>query len=114
MANIPGKPFGDVLGEIENGQLLNELTEAVYNMIAAVMDVRKPGTLKLSLKFSPTGKGTVNVDASFDTKEPEHDRPSTTFFVGKDFSLLRTDPSQPRLPLHAVERPDNEPVRVKA
>lgn len=113
MANIPGKPFGDVLGEIENGQLLNELTEAVYNMIAAVMDVRKAGTLKLALKFSPTGKGTVNVDAAFDAKLPEHDRATTTFFVGKDFSLQRSDPSQPRLPLREVERADNEPVRVK-
>lgn len=112
MANIPGKPFGDVLGEVENGQLLNELTEAVYNIIAAVMETRKPGSLTLKMKFTPTGKGTVNVDAAFDSKEPEHDRPTTTFFVGNDFSLQRNDPSQPRLPLREVATPDNEPVRV--
>lgn len=107
-----GKPFSDVLREIENGQLLNELTEATYNMIAAVMDTRKPGKLKVEIKFTPTGKGTVNVDADFDSKEPEHDRPSTTFFVGKDFSLVRSDPNQPRLPLREVDTPDNEPVKV--
>ncbi len=114
MANIPGKPFSDLLGEIENGQLLNELTEAVYAMIASVMETRKAGKLKLVVQFTPTGKGTVNVDASFDVKEPEHDRSTTTFFVGKDYSLQRSDPNQPRLPLREVERPANEPVRVKA
>jgi hypothetical protein len=110
--NIPGKPFSDVLGEIENGALLHELTEAVYNVIAAVMDTRKPGRIKLALEFSPTGKGTVNVDAKFDAVEPEHDRPTTTFFVGNDFSLQRNDPRQPRLPLREVGDIDNEPIEV--
>lgn len=112
MGNIPGKPFSDVLGEVENGQLLNELTENVYNIIAAVMETRKQGSLTLAMTFTPTGKGTVNVDAKFKAKEPEHDRPTTTFFVGKDFSLQRSDPNQPRLPLREVEMPNNEPVRV--
>lgn len=107
-----GKPFSDILGEVENGQFLGEITAAVYAIIAKVMDTRKPGKLKVSMTFTPTGKGTVNVDAEFDAKEPEHDRPTTTFFVGKDFSLQRNDPNQPRLPLREVERPDNEPVKV--
>lgn len=112
MSNFPGKPFSDTLREIEGGQFLNELTEATYNMIAAVMETRKAGKLKVEIKFTPTGKGTVNVDADFEAKEPEHDRPSTTFFVGKDFSLVRSDPNQPRLPLREVDTPDNEPVKV--
>jgi hypothetical protein len=43
---------------------------------------------------------------------PEHDRPTTTFFVGKDYSLQRNDPAQPRLPLREVEVPNNDPVKV--
>lgn len=113
MGNIPGKPLTDVLGEIENGTFLHEVTEATYNIIAAVMETRKAGSLKLALKFTPTGKGTVNVDATFDSSEPEHDRPTTTFFVGKDLSLQRHDPNQPRLPLREVDTPNNEPVRVE-
>ncbi len=108
MGNIPGKPFSDVLGEIENGALLMELTQATYDMIAKVMDTRKAGTIKLTLKFAPTGRGTVNVDANFDANEPEHDRPTTTFFVGSDLSLQRNDPNQPRLPLREVV--DNDGV----
>jgi len=100
--NIPGKPFTDLLGEIEDGALLHDLTEQVYNLIAAVMDTRKPGKIKLVLDIAPTGKGTVNIDAKYDVSEPEHDRPTTTFFVGKDLSLQRNDPNQPRLPLREV------------
>jgi hypothetical protein len=112
MANIKGKPFTDILGEAENGQLLQDLTEAYYNVTAAVMETRKVGKIKLALTFTPTGKGTVNVDASYDAVEPEHDRPTTTFFVGKDYSLQRHDPAQPRLPLREVEIPSNDPVKV--
>lgn len=113
MGNIPGKPFSDVLGEIENGNLLNELTSKTYDVIAAVMETRKPGSMTVKLKFTPTGKGTVNVDATFDANEPEHDRPTTTFFVAGDLSLQRSDPNQPRLPLREVDLPTNEPVRVE-
>lgn len=110
--NFPGRPFTDVLGEIENGDMLHDLTEATYNIIAAVMETRKAGKLNVSLEFVPTGRGTVNIAAKFVAKEPEHDRPSTTFFVGKDFALHRDDPSQERLPLREVEDEENEPVRV--
>lgn len=109
-----GKPFTDVLGEIEGGQFLAELTEEVYKIVAAVMETRKPGRLKIALTITPTGKGTVNLDAAFDSKEPEHDRATTTFFVGPGNVLQRNDPAQPRLPLREVARPDNEPVKVKS
>lgn len=109
-----GKPFTDILGEIENGQLLRDLTEAIYGVTAAVMETRKAGKIKFVMTISPTGKGTVNIDADFDAVEPEHSRPTTTFFVGKDLSLQRNDPAQPRLPLREVEAPANEPIRVTA
>lgn len=113
MANIPGKPFTDVLGEVENGELLIQLTEAVYKIVGAVMETRKPGRLKLNMAFSPTGKGTVAIDAKFEAVEPEHDRPTTTFFVGNDLTLMRQDPNQPRLPLRRVDDDEQpEPKRV--
>lgn len=112
MTNIPGKPFSDTLGEIENGKFLRDVTEATYNIVGAVMETRKPGKLTITLDFHPTGKGTVAIDADFKTKEPEHDRPPTTFFVGSDLSLQRQDPNQPRLPLREVDRPDDKPLRV--
>ena len=114
MANINGRPFSDVLAEIQNGELLAELTQAVYAMVGKVMEVRKPGKMKIVLEFTPTAKGSISISADFDTKEPEHDRPSTTFFVANDGALRRDDPNQPKLPLHAVDLPDNKPIQVEA
>ena len=107
------KPFTDILGEVESGRFLKEMTEAYYNVVAAVMETRKVGKLTLVLSFAPTGKGTVNIDADFKSVEPEHDRPTTTFFVMGDLTLSRRDPNQPDLPLAAVpDDRDAEPVRV--
>ena len=49
MGNIPGKPFTDLLGEIEGGELLHDLTEAYYLIVSAVMETRKAGKLKLAI-----------------------------------------------------------------
>lgn len=106
--NIPGKPFTDVLGEIENGSLLRDLTEEVYNIVAATLETRKAGKLKLTLSFLPTGKGLVEIAAKYDADVPEHDRPSTSFFVSKDFALHRNDPDQPRLPLQEVAKGNSD------
>lgn len=100
---MKGKPFTDLIGEVEGGRFLRELTEEIYNIMAAVVETRKPGALKLGLKFSPTGKGAVSVDAVWDSSIPEHDRVSTTFFILPDLTLVRDDPQQPKLPLRAVE-----------
>jgi len=108
------KPFTDVIGEIENGAFLKELTEATYNMVASVTDTRKPGVLTIKLGFAPTGRGSVEISTKVESKEPEHDRATTTFFVGQGFVLMRDDPRQQKLPLREVELPNNTPAEVKA
>lgn len=108
-----GKPFTDVLGEVENGQLLRDLTREVYKITNATLETRKAGTLKITMKFTPTGRGSVEIDAKYDAAVPEHDRPTTTFFVGTDGELMRNDPSQPDLPLRVVRGQDNDPIRVR-
>lgn len=113
MANINGRPFSDVLGEVRDGALLEELTASLYEVMQAVLDTRKVGGIKLNMKITPTGRDTVQVDVKFDADKPEHVRPSTTFFVGNDGSLHRNDPRQARLPLQEVEIPRNAPIEVQ-
>ena len=59
------------------------------------------GTITLNVSISPTGKSFI-VDAKVSAKIPEHDRPSTTFFMTPEGTLMRNDPNQPRLPLREV------------
>ena len=113
MKDIEGKPFTDILGEIESGQFLRELTAKVYEIVRSTQETHKPGALKLSIKFSPTGRGSVMIDAKMDATVPEHDRPSTTFFVTPDGTMMRNDPNQPRLPLREVSDNRNAPISVE-
>lgn len=114
MQNIEGKPFTDVLGEINGGEFLRDLTKACYEVVQAVMDTRKPGSLKIAVKITPTGRASVEVDAKLDHTVPEHDKPSTTFFVTPEATLLRSDPSQPRLPLREVVDQNTGEIREVA
>jgi hypothetical protein len=113
MTDFEGKPFTDTLGEIEGGIFLRELTAQFYDVVRACMDTRKAGAIKLAIKVSPTGKGSVELDAKMDASVPEHDRPSTTFFVTPEGTLMRDDPRQPRLPLRQVETTSNDPIQVR-
>lgn len=101
MEHIEGKPFTDVIGELEGGDVLRELTDKLYEVGRAVRDTRKEGTVTLAVRVSPTGKSFI-VDAKIAAKIPEHDRPSTTFFMTPEGTLMRNDPAQPRLPLREV------------
>lgn len=112
MANIEGRPFTDVIGDLENGDVIADLTASLYEVVRAVQETRKPGGIKFTLKVTPTGRGSVELDAKYDASVPEHDRPCTTFFVGKDGSLLRNDPNQPRLPLREVMDNDTGELRT--
>ena len=113
MSKFDGKPFTDVLGELEDGEFLRELTEKLYMVVCAVRETRKAGAVKVAIKVTPTGKGSVMLDATSAESIPEHDRPSTTFFVDANGTRLRNDPSQPRLPLREVEAPQNDPIHVR-
>jgi len=107
-----GKPFTDTLGEIEGGRLLREATAQVRELVLAVMETRKSGSMTLKFKFTATGKGAVEIDAKLDAKVPEHDRTTTTFFTTPEGTLLRDDPAQPRLPLRRVDADRaHEPLR---
>jgi hypothetical protein len=112
MTQINGKPFTDILGEIENGQILRDITEALCNVTHAVRETRKKGKITLTLELVPTGRGSVELHADFKAVEPEHDRPSTLFFITPDGTLVRDDPNQARLPLREVKVANNDPIKT--
>ena len=111
MTEINGKPFSDTLGEIEGGRVLREATELAREIVNAVLETRKKGSLTLKLSFTATGKGSIEVDCKLESKIPEHDRMTTTFFATHDGTLIRDDPDQPKLPLRKVSDESQAPLR---
>lgn len=100
------RPFADVIREVHHGITYAELTEAVARLAAAVIDTRKPGSIKLELKIRPNGEKAVFTTATVTTKIPSRTIGETIFFVDEDGALVREDPRQQRLPLQAVGQPE--------
>lgn len=100
------KPFAAFVQEQRSGGLHGELSDGLSELVTAVSEHRKAGTLTLTLKVTPNNDGvTVTVTDKVAVKAPEADRGAAIFFVDEDGNLLRRDPRQIELPLREVQRP---------
>ena len=102
----PTKLFAAWLQEQREGLLHGELTEALAEVAAAVVDLNKPGSLNLTLKVQPAGKGQAAVFITDEVKAKQPvDKPSMMFFADGRGNLSRRDPNQTALPLKDVSKP---------
>lgn len=103
-----GRSFAILLGELEDGLLLKDLTEEIKNVTMELEQVslRKGGQAvkgSLTLKLSIVAKeGTIEIVPDLATKTPTMARRRSIFWRGKDGVLVRSDPNQPDLPLRDV------------
>lgn len=102
------KPFAATLQEIAAGSFHTRLGEQLQDLVTAVTDTGKKGTLTVQLTVAPIKPGnTTNlvVTGTVAVKAPksDDDSPSSVFFHDADGNLTRNDPNQPMLPLRALE-----------
>jgi hypothetical protein len=101
------KPFATTLQEIGSGALAAKLAEQLQELVNAVVDTGKKGTIAVQLTVGPLKPGNVKnliTTAKTTLKTPEDDT-SSVFFVDKDGNLTRDDPDQPTLPLRGLDNP---------
>lgn len=97
------RPFADVLVELNRGRTHAELSKDLQDLIAAVMDTGRKGTLTVQLTVAKSkASGQVEVIDNVVTKLPRPDRAASIFYVDDDANLTRTDPNQPELPIRDV------------
>ena len=102
------RSFAVLLGELEDGALLNDLTEEIRNITLELesVSIRKGGQAvkgSLTLKLNVVAKeGTIEIVPDLSTKTPTMSRRRSIFWRGKDGLLVRSDPNQPDLPLRDV------------
>ena len=110
-ASVPSqaaRSFAVLLGELEDGALLTDLTAAVKEITEELEAVsqRKGGQAVkglLTLKLAITAKdGVIEIIPDVATKTPTMSRRRSIFWRGKDGLLVRSDPNQPDLPLRDV------------
>ncbi|WP_018135422.1 hypothetical protein [Acaricomes phytoseiuli] len=88
------RPFADFLQD--QARAHGELTDGLHDLIAAVEDTGKPGTLTLKIKVEPDkgGAGVLRVSDTVTVTKPAHDRPRRIYYKDKAGNLSRTDPNQ--------------------
>lgn len=91
------RPFADFLREIDRGALHEELSEKLHDLVTAVEDTDKGGTITLTIGVKPVEKGSANdallVGGKVAVKKPEVARKPSIFFSNGG-NLQRNDPNQ--------------------
>ncbi len=103
------RPFSDILGELGAGQTVDILTTDLAEVVTAVKETGKKGTIRLDLEIVPNGAHGVRITDKITTKAPREDRGETLFFTDADGGLHRRDPRQQDLPLRQVGGTDHDP-----
>ena len=84
------------LAPLSEGEIVPDLTNKIHEVVRAVRDTGKAGTIKLSLKISPCegSDRQVVVNADIDAKTPQMARPMSIYFTDENGGLHRQDPRQ--------------------
>lgn len=92
------RPFASFLREQSGGQLHDELSSKLHELIEAIRETGKAGSISLKIDIKPiagTDGRTLTVTDTVAAKLPKTERPKSIFFATDDGNLSRTDPRQP-------------------
>lgn len=101
------RPITDILRDWRKGRVVDDLTDALAEVVKAVDATEKAGALTIKITVKP-GKGggwEKGLAIAIGTTIPRKDSPDGVFFSNADGDLVRDDPDQ--RPLFAdTERPE--------
>lgn len=91
-------PFAAVVQQIERGHLADELSYGLQQVVAAVMETHRGGTITLTLKITKSKiHNAIEIDPVVLIKPPKFDRGTSMFFADSESNLTRNDPDQGEL-----------------
>lgn len=112
---MTARAFSMLLQDIRDGRTHSELTAAMDELIQAVRNTAKAGSITLEIKVKPSNRGhevdRVTVTDKITTKIPKPERGDDFFFVTDDNNLSRNHPRQQALDLRAA--PITAPTNLK-
>lgn len=102
------------LNQVRNGKLMEEASEKLNNLVAAIQDTNLKGELTLKINIRPDGRDTGRyfISGKVDTKTPVLKHSETLLFGTPDGNLTRIDPAQTQLDLRDVSTSRREIVMV--
>jgi hypothetical protein len=101
---MSARPITDLLREHRNGVTLDELSDALQELVAAVTDEGKAGKLTLTVSVKPMGRDSGALEVACDIKcaLPKKTPGTSVFFASPENNLVRQDPRQQTLELREI------------
>lgn len=93
----PQQDFASALVQIDKGRLAGTASRELTELIKAVRETNRPGSITVTLKISPdrgSGGERVMVAGAVATKKPAFEPRTSIFFLDEDGGLHRDDPKQ--------------------
>lgn len=108
------KPITDTLRHLRGGVLVDEASEALAELVGAVMETGKPGklTIELSLTKAGRGSGALVIRDKIVVKRPAEEAFETILYATPENNLVTQDPHQAMLELRQVDEPAARPTKV--
>lgn len=102
---VPQRTFASFVIEQRNGGLHAEASDCLAQVVKAVQDHGKGGSVIIKIDIKPGSKGTNTLVVSdrVEVKVPQGDRPAALYFPDENGNLHRSDPRQQSLPLRRVD-----------
>lgn len=109
------RPFADILVGLNRGKTHTEVSAAMRELVSAVEQTRKKGSLALTITVTPgKAEGVLEVSSALKLAPPKHDA-AVSIFYSDAGNLVREDPNQQQLPLRDVSAdPSDRPFRKDA
>jgi hypothetical protein len=96
------RPFTQFMQEQRKGGLHEDLSARMAEVVQAVMEHGKVGTVTVALKIKPIGDGQIQIFDDVKVKAPEGEKAPSIFYTDSHGNVSRTDPRQTTLPLRQV------------
>lgn len=94
----------DILRDIKKGRLVEEATAKLAELVRAVDETQKSGTLTITLTVKPGDANEKTLVSAVKMSKPAKDIPEAIFFSDEDGDLHRTDPRQAEMEFAEVGR----------
>jgi len=90
------RPITDILREIRRGRAVDQATRMLTEVVRAVDETGKAGTVTITLTVKPEkgGGSQKTIGVAVKAKKPEADIPEAVFFSDPEGDLHRSDPTQ--------------------